>query len=125
MYSLMMFFYCLSPYKIFNFFKQIGIVKNYRLFLYKKKSLKSFRLSKKFGKKKKIYKKKKRIAKVLKLLFLKKFLKYSNIFKKKKFNIVKKKKLCLHFSYRHILFLPVRGQRTKTNAKTRKDFRII
>lgn len=40
-------------------------------------------------------------------------------------NVLRKKKLFLHVSYRHILSLPVRGQRTKTNAKTRKHFGII
>jgi len=39
-------------------------------------------------------------------------------------NIKFKEKLCLYFSYRHMMHLPVRGQRTKTNAKTRKDFYV-
>jgi len=37
----------------------------------------------------------------------------------------KKKNLFIHVSYRHYLRLPVRGQRTKTNAKTRKHYAII
>ena len=40
-------------------------------------------------------------------------------------NVNKKRGLFLHVSYRHLLRLPVRGQRTKTNAKTRKHYAII
>ncbi len=40
-------------------------------------------------------------------------------------NVDNKKKLFIHISYRHILSLPVRGQRTKTNGKTRKHYGII
>lgn len=40
-------------------------------------------------------------------------------------NVEKKKKLFFHVSYRHFLKLPVRGQRTRTNAKTRKHYVII
>lgn len=124
-YSLMLFFNCVGAHKILNFFKRLGIIKNYKNFIYKKKSLKSLRLIKKFNKKKKIYKKKKRISKILKVLFIKKFLVFSNVHKIRYRNVLKKQELCLHFSYKHILFLPVRGQRTKTNAKTRKDFNIF
>ena len=40
-------------------------------------------------------------------------------------NVENKKNLFLHVSYRHFLKLPVRGQRTRTNAKTRKHYAII
>lgn len=39
-------------------------------------------------------------------------------------NINLKKNLNIFISYRHYLMLPVRGQRTKTHAKTRKIFHV-
>lgn len=108
-------------------------------FIKKKKSLCSFllcfkainkvkilKLFKKFGLSKNFKLRKKQESLELIFLYLKK--KYINLrFNKyiKAMNVFKKKNLYLHVSYRHFLRLPVRGQRTRTNAKTRKHYAII
>ena len=40
-------------------------------------------------------------------------------------NISEKQRLFIFISYRHLLFMPVRGQRTKTHGKTRRIFRVV
>lgn len=94
-------------------FKAINIVKILKLF-------KKFGLSKNFKFEKK--------QDTLELIFLYLKKKYINLrFNRyiKAINVFKKKNLYLHVSYRHFLKLPVRGQRTRTNAKTRKHYAII
>lgn len=137
--------------KVFNFIKCFGMKKSYRFFNFKYKSKLSKFLFLKFKKKKaknillKFKRKKLYNKKIKKSAFRKK--KYINKDKKKDIDILKlrfvfffsqkvnfrrmrmknikfKEKLCLYFSYRHMMYLPVRGQRTKTNAKTRKDFNV-
>ena len=48
-----------------------------------------------------------------------------NLYELKMNNISVLKKIKNYRGWRHIFFLPVRGQRTHTNAKTRKKFRIF
>lgn len=70
------------------------------------------------------YRKEKKDVEVLKskfIVFFHQKIKFRSMRMK---NIKFKEKLCLYFSYRHMMYLPVRGQRTKTNAKTRKDFYV-
>jgi len=87
--------------------------------LYNKKIKKSA-----FRKKKYINKDKKKDIDILKLRFVFFFSQKVNFRRMRMKNIKFKEKLCLYFSYRHMMYLPVRGQRTKTNAKTRKDFNV-
>ena len=70
------------------------------------------------------YRKKKRDVEVLKRRFIVFFHQKIKFRSMRIRNIKFKEKLCLYFSYRHMMYLPVRGQRTKTNAKTRKDFYV-
>ena len=49
---------------------------------------------------------------------------FKEIFLKKNKNIQKKIKLNNYSGNRHKFFLPIRGQRTSTNASTRKKFKI-
>jgi len=72
--------------------------------------------------------KKRKFIKSFKNLFTKYFMTNNglkNIKFKKLRNVSRIRNLFIYISYRHILNLPVRGQRTKTNAKTRKYFNII
>lgn len=74
-----------------------------------------------------IFKKRKFIKKFRNLVF-KAFIKNNqlkNLEKNKYDNIYNIRSLFIYISYRHFLSLPVRGQRTKTNAKTRKYYGII
>lgn len=51
--------------------------------------------------------------------------KHIGTIKENKFNNINlKQELMIFISYRHLLMLPVRGQRTKTHAKTRKIFHV-
>ena len=58
------------------------------------------------------------------LIFKKRFSDISHIKYIKSDNIRLKINLMIFVSYRHIMYLPVRGQRTKTHAKTRKIFHV-
>jgi ribosomal protein S13 len=72
--------------------------------------------------------KKRKFIKKFKNLFTHYFVndnKLTSIKAEKRLNVIKIKNLYIYISYRHFLSLPVRGQRTKTNAKTRKYFSII
>ena len=117
-------------HKVQNYIKVFGLKKNYKMNVFFFKSIFTNVLKKKFKIKKKIKKTKKGVikkknTKLLKLVYKKKF-NFNRFEKKEKIKkIFNKKVLCLHVSYRHLLGLPVRGQRTKTNAKTRKDFKVI
>ena len=114
-------------HKSYTFIKYFGMNKSYKLINFYYKSKKSKKLLNKFkikNNKKKIINKIKEI-KVLKLKFMKMFYQQVKFKRIKSLNVSFKKKLCLYFSYRHLMYLPVRGQRTRTNAKTRKDFFII
>ena len=121
-------FYCLNFRIVRNIFKNLGIYNSYKSDLKIKKSKSSKILNNKF----------RRLLLNNKYFFdFKKVsvIKYNLFFKLKSFsfnskslrffNVENKKKMTLYFSYRHILALPVRGQRTKTNAKTRKNYNII
>jgi len=126
--------------RIFNFFKKFGINHNYRVYKFTTLSKISKKLNKKYKLNKKITLMKKREKKyksnkklkwrfknpiILKHKYLKKFEIKTKFKKIKATNVNMKKRMCLYFSYRHLMKLPVRGQRTRTNAKTRKDFHII
>lgn len=127
LYSFMLSFYSISHDKIQNFLKKFGMLLNFRIKIQRIFKKLNKRLKNKFRKKLQIkYKLRRKRTFVFKLFFLKKFKKFQinpNTIKIK--NVINKKKLRLHFSYRHLLHLPVRGQRTKTNAKTRKNYNII
>jgi small subunit ribosomal protein S13 len=58
------------------------------------------------------------------LLKIIRFRVYTNLILKKKKSLEKLYKLPTFKSFRHKNNLPVRGQRTKTNAKTRKKYKI-
>ena len=123
-------FHSSGLHKMQNYTKLFGFKKNYRLGIFISKSFFEEDLKKKFKIKKKSKKKnanKYRNTKILKLIFKKRFNRKVNKSEKKERTrkILEKKVLCLHVSYRHLLGLPVRGQRTKTNARTRKDFKIV
>ena len=100
---------------------------NYKIDVKPKVSLKSEVLNKKYvflkeksyflSIKRGSFLKRKIYFKLKKISFNTKFLRFNNV--------EYKKKMTLYFSYRHLLELPVRGQRTKTNAKTRKNYNII
>lgn len=127
LYSFMLSFYYINHSRIQNFLKKFGMLTNFRIKIQRIKKKLSNRLKLKFKKTKVIkYKLRRRKTAVFKLFFLKKFRKFNrNPYYIRLKNVKRKKKLRLHFSYRHLLHLPVRGQRTKTNAKTRKNYRII
>lgn len=98
--SFLLSFYGINISKVFFLFKKFGLNKYYLFEKYK--SLDLF-LS----------------------VFKKKYYIYIYNKSKKRINVNNKKNLFIHVSYRHFLNLPVRGQRTKTNAKTRKHYAII
>lgn len=72
----------------------------------------------------KYFKKGKKNMKPIYRIFRKRFSQIQFISPKKYENINLKQNLNIFVSYRHILLLPVRGQRTKTHAKTRKIFHV-
>jgi len=73
----------------------------------------------------KVNKNKKIDISIFLFIFRTNFLFFERNTERRRYNVSKKKKLLLHVSYRHLLSLPVRGQRTKTNGKTRKHYGII
>ena len=57
-------------------------------------------------------------------IILHRFKRIGRILRVKNKNISLKTNLHIFISYRHLLYYPVRGQRTKTHAKTRKIFHV-
>ena len=100
-YSFLLCFKAINNVKIFKLFKKFGLPKNFK-FSNTQNSLELIFL----------YLKKKYVS-----------LRFNNYFKA--LDVFRKRNLYLHVSYRHFLKLPVRGQRTRTNAKTRKHYAII
>ena len=129
-----------KSYKMFNFEYKSKMSKILFLKFKKKNKSKKFHIKKKVKSekwktktktktKRKVIKSKKENDRkknidIIKLKFFFLFDEYRKYKKQKKQNIAFKKSLCLYFSYRHMMYLPVRGQRTRTNAKTRKDFYV-
>ena len=120
-------FFCTNKAIIINILKKFGMYNNYKIDIKPKVSFKSEVLKKKYvflkeksyflSIKRGSFLKRKIYFKLKKISFNTKFLRFNNV--------EYKKKMTLYFSYRHLLELPVRGQRTKTNAKTRKNYNII
>lgn len=121
-------FFCTNKNVILNILKKFGMNNNYKMEVKPKISVKSDLLQNKF---KFLEKNIKYFVNIKKGSFLKRkiYFKLKNISFNTRFlrlnNVEYKKKMTLYFSYRHLLELPVRGQRTKTNAKTRKNYNII
>ena len=119
-------FFCTNVNLILNMLKKFGVNNSYKIDVKPKISSNSFLLNKKFGFTNNQYfmnvksgmsLKRSIFFKLKTISFNTKFLRFNNV--------EYKKKMTLYFSYRHLLELPVRGQRTKTNAKTRKNYNII
>ena len=72
----------------------------------------------------KFFKKKKKNMHPIYSIIYERFKGISSILEIKEHNIYLKRSLYIFISYRHMLMLPVRGQRTKTHAKTRKVFHV-
>jgi len=121
-------FFCTNKNIILNILKKFGMNNNYKIDVKPKISTRSNLLQNKF---KFLKKNTKYFINIKRGSFLKRkiYFKLKNISFNTKFlrlnNVEYKKKMTLYFSYRHLLELPVRGQRTKTNAKTRKNYNII
>lgn len=121
-------FFCTNKNVVLNILKKFGMNNYYKIEIKPKISLESILLIDKFNmflNKEEYFMQIKRGASIKRNIYFKlktisfntKFLRFNNV--------EYKKKMTLYFSYRHLLELPVRGQRTKTNAKTRKNYNII
>ena len=119
-------FFSINEMVILNILKKFGACLNLKLNKNILKSGASYYLKSKFLNKNVLYTINFKNFVILKKLFFLKLKKTSFNTRLLRFNNVEnKKKMTLYFSYRHLLSLPVRGQRTKTNAKIRKNYSII